>query len=29
LLLPHPLAPQIVSLLEEIAQQNVRNASKK
>ncbi len=29
LLLPHPLAPQIVSLLEEVAQQNVRKASKK
>jgi hypothetical protein len=29
LLLPHPLAPQIVALLEDIAQRNVRNASKK
>ena len=29
LLLPHPLAPQIVGLLEDIAQRNVRNASKR
>ncbi len=29
LLLPHPLAPQIVQLLEEIAKNNVRSAAKK
>ena len=29
LLLPHPLAPQIIQLLEEIAAHNVREASKK